>query len=45
MALRELGQYPEARALLSAIYRYMETDRFQPDQSLDPADLKRMFDG
>ena len=45
MALRQLGQYPEARALLSAIYRYMETDRFQPDQFLDPADLKRMFDG
>ena len=45
MALRELGEYPEARALLNAIYRYMETDQFLPVQFLDPADLVRMFDG
>ena len=45
MALRELEEYPEAGALLNAIYRYMETDQFQPGQSLHPAELKRMFDG
>jgi hypothetical protein len=45
MALRELGEYPEAGALLSAIYRYMQTDLFEPDQYIDPEDLKRMFEG
>ena len=45
MALRELVEYPEAGALLNAIYRYMESDQFQPGQSLNPEELERMFDG
>ena len=45
MALRTLTGYPEAQALLNAIYRYMETDQFQPGQSLNPEELERMFDG
>lgn len=45
MALRALDAYPEARALLNAIYRYVGSDLFQPEQFLDPADLERLFDG
>ena len=45
MALRELDAYPEARALLNAIYRYMGSDQFHPDQTLEPADLKGLFEG
>lgn len=45
MALRALTDYPEAQALLNAIYRYMESDQFHPDQSLAPADLEQMFEG
>ena len=45
MALRELDAYPEARALLNAIYRYMGSDRFCPSQSLEPADLEQLFEG
>jgi len=45
MALRALTRYPEAQALLNAIYRYMESDQFHPDQCLEPADLERLFEG
>ena len=45
MALRELTEYPEAQALLNAIYRYMESDLFQSEQFLEPTDLERLFDG
>jgi len=45
MALRELTEYPEAQALLNAIYRYMKSDLFQPEQFLEPTDLERLFDG
>ena len=34
--LHHLQQHPEARALLGAIYRYMVSDEFQPDQVLSP---------
>ena len=34
--LHHLQQHPEARALLNAIYRYMASDAFQPDQVLSP---------
>lgn len=34
MGLQDLQQYPEARALLNAIYRYMESERFVPKQEI-----------
>ena len=36
LGLQDLQQYPEARALLQAIYGYMGSDRFAPQQELDP---------
>lgn len=35
MGLQDLQQYPEARALLDAIYRYMDSDRFVPKQRME----------
>ena len=35
MGLQDLQQYPEARALLDAIYRYMDSDRFVPKQKIE----------
>ena len=35
MGLQDLQQYPEARALLDAIYRYMASERFAPVQRLE----------
>lgn len=35
MGLQDLQQYPEARALLDAIYRYMDSDKFAPEQEID----------
>ncbi len=34
IGLQDLKQYPEARALLSSIYRYMAGDEFAPEQTL-----------
>lgn len=34
MGLQDLQQYPEARALLSSLYRYMESEAFRPDQEM-----------
>ena len=34
--LHHLQDHPEARALLGAIYRYMASDEFRPDQVLSP---------
>ena len=35
LGLQVLQQYPEARALLSAIYHYMDSERFDPEQSME----------
>ena len=35
LGLQDLQQYPEARALLDAIYRYMDSDRFLPKQEME----------
>jgi len=45
MALQALTGYPEARALLNAIYRYMESDLFHPDQCLEVSDIEQLFEG
>lgn len=42
MGLQELQQYPEARALLNAIYRYMESDKFTPKQIIDMAVIEQL---
>ena len=42
MALRALAAYPEARALLNAIYTYLGSEDFNPEQSLQPDDLRRV---
>jgi len=34
LGLHRLQQYPEARALLAAVYTYMSSDRFCPTQIL-----------
>lgn len=39
LGLQDLQQYPEARALLNAIYTYMTSDTFSPVQEIDPADI------
>lgn len=36
MGLQNLQQYPEARALLDAVYHYMNSGKFQPEQICDP---------
>lgn len=35
MGLHQLQQYPEARALLGAVYRYMASEDFSPEQVLE----------
>ena len=34
MGLQDLQEYPEARALLSSIYRYMGSEKFAPKQEI-----------
>lgn len=40
MGLQDLQQYPEARALLQAIYQYMESEKFAPKQKMELAELE-----
>lgn len=35
LGLQDLQQYPEARALLSSIYRYLDSEEFQPVQEIE----------
>lgn len=35
LGLQDLQQYPEARALQDSIYRYMESEKFAPEQEID----------
>ena len=43
MGLLQKQQYPEARALLSSIYRYMSSDQFAPRQLLQEVDLSTIL--
>lgn len=36
MGLQQLQQYPEARALLASIYRYLDSEEFAPEQEITP---------
>ena len=43
MGLQDLQQYPEARALLSAIYTYLASDQFQPMQEIPIESLRQLL--
>lgn len=43
MGLQDLQQYPEARALLAAIYSYLDSDSFRPEQELSMEALEKMI--
>lgn len=45
MALQDLQQYPEARALLSSIYRYLGSPEFEPAEELSIEELSGLFSG
>jgi len=45
MGLHELKKYPECRALLTSIYRYMDSEDFTPDQNISLNDLMSDFRG
>lgn len=39
MGLQELQQYPEARALQAAIYQYMDSEQFAPEQEFSTEEI------
>lgn len=41
MGLQNLQQYPEARAFLNAIYLYMDSERFEPEQVIETSEIER----
>ena len=43
LGLHQLTQYPEARTLLQAVYRYVSSDAFAPDQTLSRDWLNQLF--
>ena len=45
MGLHDLQRYPEARALQQAVYDYMTSDLFEPEQTLSPGWLRQLTDG
>ena len=42
MGLQDLQQYPEARALLSAVYSYMDSGDFSPEQEIEPEVIRKL---
>lgn len=42
MGLQDLQQYPEARALLRAVYRYMASDAFSPRQEIAVEEIQSL---
>lgn len=42
LGLQELQEYPEARALLKSIYRYLASEDFAPEQELSPEELAEL---
>lgn len=43
MGLQDLQKYPEARALLSSIYRYLSSEEFAPEQEIEWEVMGRMI--
>lgn len=44
MGLHQIQQYPEARALLHAIYMYMDSEAFMPEEEMTAEELKALFE-
>lgn len=42
MGLQNLRQYPEARALLSSIYSYLASEKFEPEQEMTPEEVVKL---
>ena len=42
MGLQDLLQYPEARALLDAIYAYLVSDKFRPEQEISVEAIRQL---
>ncbi|MCM1189928.1 MAG: hypothetical protein NC541_11610 [bacterium] len=42
MGLQDLQMYPEARALLSSVYRYLDSEEFQPVQEIEPEVFEKL---
>lgn len=42
MGLQDLQQYPEARALLDSIYRYLVSEQFAPVQEIAPEEMAEL---
>ena len=42
MGLQDLQQYPEARALLAAIYSYLESEEFAPEQEIEAGVIREL---
>ncbi|MCR5556947.1 MAG: hypothetical protein K6F75_05230 [Butyrivibrio sp.] len=43
IGLQNLQQYPEARALLRSIYRYMASDKFEPTTEMSVKEVEELF--
>lgn len=43
MGLQQRQQYPEARALLNSIYRYLGSEKFQPELELKIEEISSLF--
>lgn len=45
IGLQDLQQYPEARALLDCVYRYLASPEFAPRQELTVEELRGLVSG
>ena len=43
LGLHRLSRYPEARALQQAVYDYLSSGSFRPEQELSPDFLRSLF--
>jgi hypothetical protein len=43
MGLHDLREHPEARALLTAIYKYMDSDAFAPEEIISEEELRKII--
>lgn len=42
MGLQNLQEYPEGRALLDAIYQYMTTEEFSPEEEITVKEIQEL---
>ena len=43
MGLQDLQKYPEARALLNSIYRYLASEEFNPKDVMSYSEIESLF--